>query len=72
MLGIGEGKAAEFEDGMRQALMNAIRNMQPIARYEERTIYGEVEGKFGATVVKLSSRPPGEMTSDEWHALEPC
>jgi small subunit ribosomal protein S5 len=59
MVGIGEGKAVEDEDGRRQAMMNAIRNMRPIARYEERTIYGEVEGKVGAAVVKLSSRPPG-------------
>jgi small subunit ribosomal protein S5 len=62
MVGIGEGKAVEDEDGRRQAMMNAIRNMRPIARYEERTIFGEVEGKVGAAVVKLSSRPPG--TSD--------
>lgn len=61
MLGIGEGKAAEDEDGRRQAMMNAIRNMKPIPRYEERTIFGEVEGKVGASVVKLSSRPPGEI-----------
>ncbi|KAM3424724.1 hypothetical protein BST61_g6711 [Cercospora zeina] len=59
MLGIGEGKAAEDEDGRRQAMMNAIRNMKPIPRYEERTIYGEVEAKVGASVVKLSARPPG-------------
>jgi small subunit ribosomal protein S5 len=60
MVGIGEGKAAEDEDGRRQAMMNAIRNMRPIPRYEERTIYGEVEGKVGASVVQLSSRPPGK------------
>ena len=59
MVGIGEGKAVEDEDGRRQAMMNAVRNMRPIARYEERTIFGEVEGKVGAAVVKLSSRPPG-------------
>ncbi|KAF2216832.1 hypothetical protein CERZMDRAFT_108749 [Cercospora zeae-maydis SCOH1-5] len=59
MLGIGEGKAAEDEDGRRQAMMNAIRNMKPIPRYEERTIYGEVEAKVGASIVKLSARPPG-------------
>lgn len=64
MLGIGEGKAAEDEDGRRQAMMNAIRNMKPIARYEERTIYGEVEAKVGASIVKLSARPPGELYSD--------
>ncbi|KAK4543559.1 hypothetical protein LTR36_005454 [Oleoguttula mirabilis] len=59
MLGIGEGKAAEDEDGRRQAMMNAIRNMKPIPRYEERTIYGNVEAKVGAAVVQLSARAPG-------------
>lgn len=60
MVGVGEGKAAEDEDGRRQAMMNAIRNMKPIPRYEERTIFGDVEGKVGATVVQLSARPPGK------------
>jgi len=64
MLGIGEGKAAEDEDGRRQAMMNAIRNMKPIPRYEERTIFGDVEAKVGASVVQLSARPPGTFV---WH-----
>ena len=59
LLGIGEGKAEEPEDAKRQARRAAIRNMQPIPRYEERTIFGEVEGKVGAAEVKLSTRPPG-------------
>ncbi|KAK3112631.1 28S ribosomal protein S5, mitochondrial [Teratosphaeriaceae sp. CCFEE 6253] len=59
MLGIGEGKAAEDEDGKRQAMMNAIRNMRPIPRYEERTIFGDIEAKVGATIVQLSARRPG-------------
>jgi small subunit ribosomal protein S5 len=67
MLGIGEGKAAEEEDGRRQAMMNAIRNMKPIPRYEERTIFGEVEAKVGASVVKLSSRPPGTIGATSMH-----
>ncbi|KAH0336919.1 hypothetical protein KCU81_g8328, partial [Aureobasidium melanogenum] len=59
MLGIGEGKSGEDEDAIRQAQYAAIRNMKPIPRYENRTIFGEVEGKVGASVVQLSSRPPG-------------
>ncbi|KEQ73925.1 hypothetical protein M436DRAFT_44681 [Aureobasidium namibiae CBS 147.97] len=59
MLGIGEGKAGEDEDAIRQAQYAAIRNMKPIPRYENRTIFGEVEAKVGASVVQLSSRPPG-------------
>lgn len=62
LLGIGEGKAAEDEDGRRQAMMNAVRNLKPVARYEERTIYGDVEAKVGATIVQLSNRPPGAFS----------
>lgn len=63
MVGIGEGKAAEDEDGRRQARMNAIRNMKPVPRYENRTIYGEVEAKVGASIVQLSARPPGKFSN---------
>ncbi|EMC91846.1 hypothetical protein BAUCODRAFT_78828 [Baudoinia panamericana UAMH 10762] len=59
MVGVGEGKGAEDEDGRRQAMMNAIRNLKPVPRYEGRTIFGEVEGKVGGSVVKLMARPPG-------------
>ncbi|KAI9696322.1 MAG: 28S ribosomal protein S5, mitochondrial [Bogoriella megaspora] len=59
MLGIGEGKAAENGDALRQAKMAAIRNMKPIPRYEERTIFGELKGKVGGTELRLTHRPPG-------------
>ena len=64
MVGIGEGKAAEDEDGRRQAMMAAIRNMRPVPRYEDRTIFGDVQGKSGASIVQLSARPPGELIGD--------
>lgn len=59
LLGIGEGKSVEMEDARRQASMAAIRNMRPIPRYEERTIFGDVTGKVGATELVLMTRPPG-------------
>jgi len=59
MLGIGEGKAAEPEDASNKARMAAIRNMRPIPRYEDRTIFGDVEGKVSAVKVQLMARPPG-------------
>jgi small subunit ribosomal protein S5 len=62
MVGIGEGKAAEDEDARKQSMMNAIRNMKPVPRYEGRTIFGESEAKVGATIVQLSTRPPGELS----------
>lgn len=58
-LGIGQAKGQEAEGTTNLAKIAAIRNMRPIPRYEERTIFGEVEGKVSAVHVKLSSRPPG-------------
>ena len=64
LLGIGEGKSTEPEDGRRQALFNAIRSLQPVPRYEDRTIYGDVRVKFGAVEVELMTRPPGRPLLD--------
>ncbi|KAI9828130.1 MAG: 28S ribosomal protein S5, mitochondrial [Thelocarpon impressellum] len=72
LLGLGEGKAEEPEDAKRQAHRAAIRNMQPIARYEERTIFGEVEAKVGAAVVTISSRPPGFGVRCQQYIFEMC
>lgn len=61
LLGIGEGKSEEGSEGMIQSQYRAIRNMVPIMRYEQRTIFGTVEGKSGATELSISTRPPGEI-----------
>jgi len=58
-LGIGEAKGQEIEETQTNARIAAILSMQPIPRYEDRTIFGEVEGKVSAVEVKLMSRPPG-------------
>lgn len=61
-LGLGQAKGQEAENTMALAKIAAIRNMQPIPRYEARTIFGEVEGKVSAVEVQLSSRPPGKRS----------
>ncbi|KAK7948206.1 mitochondrial 37S ribosomal protein uS5m [Apiospora aurea] len=58
-LGIGEAKSVENGAAVQKAKLLAIRNMKPVPRYEERTIYGSVSAKFGGTIVKLDARPPG-------------
>ena len=63
LLGIGEGKSTEPEDARKQAMYAAIRMMQPVPRYEERTIFGDVKGKVGATEVELMTRHPGKYLS---------
>lgn len=59
LLGVGEGKSVEPDEGRKQSIMAAIRNMKPVPRYEGRTVYGTLEKKVGATKVQLYSRPPG-------------
>lgn len=63
-LGIGEAKSVAPETASRKAKLLAIKNMQPVRRYENRTIYGNVQGKVGATIVNLYARPPGKFLSN--------
>lgn len=60
MIGLGEGKS---RDGMRTALSkahwNAIKNLQPIPRYENRTIIGDIDYKFHAVNLFIKSAPSG-------------
>ncbi|EAQ86626.1 hypothetical protein CHGG_07879 [Chaetomium globosum CBS 148.51] len=58
-LGIGEAKSTEPSIAGLKARLLAIRNMRPIRRYEDRTIYGSVTAKVSGTVVKMNARPPG-------------
>lgn len=58
-LGVGMAKSAEHGTAINAARMLALRNMKPIRRYENRTIYGTVKVKLSGTVVELRARPPG-------------
>ncbi|KAG8160472.1 hypothetical protein KVR01_010008 [Diaporthe batatas] len=58
-IGIGEAKSVDQEVSVMKAKLLAIQNMVPIRRYENRTIYGNVEAKVGGTVVQMFTRPPG-------------
>ena len=69
LLGIGEGKSSEPVDAMKMARWAAIRNMIPIPRYEERTIYGFVKGKVCGTEVELFSRTPGKRVTSVLQGL---
>lgn len=62
LLGIGEGSGIDATSSRLQSQYRAIRSMQPIRRYEQRTIFGTVNGKVGATELELYSRPPGELS----------
>lgn len=60
MLGIGIGKS---RDGIRTAATkahwNAVKNLTPVKRYDNRTILGSFELKYHATKLKFKSAPIG-------------
>jgi small subunit ribosomal protein S5 len=58
-LGLGIAKSTEPIVASETAQMLAIRNMKPIRRYENRTIFGNVKAKISGSVVELSARPAG-------------
>jgi len=58
-LGLGMAKSTEQETAVETARGLALKNMQPIRRYENRTVYGDVTAKISGTVVHLQARPPG-------------
>ncbi|CCG83856.1 protein of unknown function [Taphrina deformans PYCC 5710] len=59
MIGYGEGKHAEQATATRKAITQAVKNMEYVPRYQNRTIYGEFDYKFHAVQLKLRSRPAG-------------
>ena len=62
MIGIGEAKAVDTPDAMVQSQYRAIRSMQPILRYEDRTIFGSLQTKLSATELELYPLPPGMLS----------
>lgn len=59
MIGFGEGKHSEQATATRKAITQAVKNMEFVHRYQNRTIYGEFEHKYHAVQLKLRARPPG-------------
>ncbi|TFK83080.1 hypothetical protein K466DRAFT_555648 [Polyporus arcularius HHB13444] len=59
LVGLGEGKGTDYQTALGKAFPQAVRNMDYIERFEDRTIWTEMESKFGATRIILRPRPVG-------------
>ena len=59
LLGLGEGKGVDFPSAVGKAFPQAVRNMDYVERFEDRTLWTEMESKFGSTRVILRPRPVG-------------
>ncbi|KAI0322841.1 ribosomal protein S5 domain 2-type protein, partial [Amylostereum chailletii] len=59
LVGYGEGKAEDMPRANHKAWIEAVRNMDYVDRFEQRTIWTEMESKMGATRIILRPRPVG-------------
>ncbi len=58
--GFGEGKHEEVQSAIKKATNIAIKSLRYFDRYDDRTLYHDIERKFHGTTIKLWARPPGK------------
>ncbi|KAF9406692.1 28S ribosomal protein S5, mitochondrial [Podila epigama] len=63
--GYGEGKDDEVARAVRKATNRAMRNLTAFDRYDDRTIYHDIDHKFHATKIQFRSRPPGKKSKGD-------
>lgn len=60
MVGLGEGKSRdEMSKAISKAHWDAIRNLKEIPRYENRTIYADIDYRYHGVKLHLRSAKPG-------------
>ncbi|CAG8465703.1 6857_t:CDS:2 [Acaulospora morrowiae] len=70
--GFGEGKDEEAPTAIKKATNKAIKNLRYFERYDDRTIYHDIEQKFHATVIKFWARAPGFGIRTNHYVHEVC
>jgi small subunit ribosomal protein S5 len=59
LVGYGEGKDFNARLALQKARIQAIKNMDYVERFEERTLWTDMESKLGATRLIIRPRPVG-------------
>jgi small subunit ribosomal protein S5 len=59
LVGYGEGKDDNAGTASKKAFHQAVKRMDYVERYDDRTIPAEMKGKWGGTTVTLRPRPAG-------------
>lgn len=59
LVGLGEGKDDTASKAVSKAFNQAVRSMDYVERYDERTVWGSMESNFGSCKIQMRSRPPG-------------
>lgn len=61
MVGFGMGKDENASTASQKAYKDAVKKMDFVKRFENRTIHRSIVGEWGATKVHMRPRPPGEL-----------
>lgn len=73
MIGIGEGKdRVEMSRAVSKAHWNAVKNLQFVPRYEDRTVIGNIDHVFHGCKVFLRSAPSGFGLRVNHYIFEIC
>ncbi|KAK4053381.1 28S ribosomal protein S5, mitochondrial [Microbotryomycetes sp. JL201] len=59
LVGVGEGKDDAANKAVSKAFTQAVRSMDYVDRYDDRTVWGTMESNFGTCKIQMRSRPPG-------------
>ncbi|GAA6041066.1 hypothetical protein JCM8097_004701 [Rhodosporidiobolus ruineniae] len=59
LVGVGEGKDETAQKAVQKAFSQAVRSMDYVERYENRTVWGTMRSNFGTCKIEMRSRPPG-------------
>jgi small subunit ribosomal protein S5 len=59
LMGYGEGKGEDINIAREKSFTQAVRSMDTVDRFEERTLWYTLNTKFGATKVIMRPRPVG-------------
>jgi small subunit ribosomal protein S5 len=62
LVGVGEGKDDTANKAVQKAFNQAVRSMDYVERYEDRTVSGTMKSNFGTCKIEMRSRPPGKHT----------
>lgn len=63
LVGVGEGKDETANKAVSKAFNQAVRSMDYVERYEDRTVWGAMESNFGSCKIQMRSRPPGQSSA---------
>lgn len=65
LVGLGEGKDDTANKAVQKAFNQAVRSMDYVERYEDRTVSGTMKSNFGTCKIEMRSRPPGAFSLGE-------